>query len=185
MRQVSLAVAFAVVVWAAGCTPLRASSRERLSTEQSQVVLAEGQEEAARRVGEAFARRGFPLLDRRLDDRSTVYVFQGERQKVRAGSGGAYGVAVETYGVGSRFYARLTPRPEGSTRVELFGKPTLEQREVCSGDEPEWLDPCTGGPTTGFIPGQVLDRMTGREETELLRGVLSELRPPPSGGSEP
>lgn len=181
MRQVSLVAVSVVVVWAVGCTPLRASSRERLGPEQSQVVLAERQEEAARRVGEAFARRGFPLLDRRLDDTSTVSVFQGERQKVRAGSGGAYGAAVETYVVGSRFYARLTPRPEGGTRVELFGKPTLEQREVCSGDEPEWLDPCTGGPTTGFLPGQVLDRMSGREEAELLRSVLGELRPPPSG----
>ncbi|WP_143177746.1 hypothetical protein [Cystobacter ferrugineus] len=166
-----------------GCMEqVRASSRSKLTEKQSKVVLAGTADDAARRLTELFSRRKFPLADRQVrKDGASLYLFKGQRSELTTVSGYRYGVSADTYTVGSAFYARLTPQTDGTTQVELFGKPTLDGHVVCGDQDPAWVPRCeeevlAGGTWNG------LDLMTGREEAETIRGMLVEMELESSGG---
>jgi hypothetical protein len=166
-----------------GCMEqVRASSRSNLTEKQSKVVLAGTADDAARRLTELFSRRRFLLTDRQVrEGGASLYLFKGQRSELTSVSGYRYGVTSDTYTVGSAFYARLTPRTDGTTQVELFGKPTLDGHVVCGDQEPAWVPRCeqevlAGGTWNG------LDLMTGREEAETIRGMLVEMELEHSGG---
>jgi hypothetical protein len=82
--------------------------------------------------------------------------------------------------VGSAFYVLLTPQGD-TTKVELFGKPTLDGSEVCSEGAPVWAPVCQEEVFAGSMwTGR--DQMTGREEAETIRGMLLEMDLSASGG---
>ncbi|ATB35893.1 hypothetical protein CYFUS_001307 [Cystobacter fuscus] len=166
-----------------GCMEqVRASSRSKLTEKQSKVVLTGTADDAARRLTELFSRRKFLLADRQVrKDGASLYLFKGQRSELTSVSSFGYGVSGDTYTVGSAFYARLTPQTDGTTQVELFGKPTLDGHVVCGEQDPAWVPRCeeevlAGGTWNG------LDLMTGREEAETLRGMLVEMELENSGG---
>ncbi|WP_155893524.1 hypothetical protein [Cystobacter fuscus] len=168
-----------------GCMEqVRASSRSKLTEKQSKVVLAGTADDAARRLTELFSRRKFLLADRQVrKDGASLYLFKGQRSELTSvsGYGYGYGLSGDTYTVGSAFFARLTPQTDGTTQVELFGKPTLDGHVVCGEQDPAWVPRCeqevlAGGTWNG------LELMTGREEAETIRGLLVEMELENSGG---
>lgn len=154
---------------------VRGSSRSELTEKQSRLVMLGTTDDAARRFTELFARRGVQLTDRQLrKGGATLYVFKGKRSELTSMEGGGNFVVGTTNTVGSAYYVLLTPQADGTTRAELFGKPTVDGQVVCGEQEPAWVPRCTedvyaGGRWTG------LDLTTGREEAETLRGMRVEL----------
>ena len=77
--------------------------------------------------------------------------------------------------------------------MRFVGKPTLDNKEVCS-DQDTGLDVCDGATSEELWAGR--EQATGKEEAEVIRGILvemanSDLRdvvlpvPAPSGGAPP
>jgi|GEM_PF-5638190 len=164
-----------------GCAEIRASSRIRLSEDQSQVILRGTTEDAARRLSELFSRRGYSVTERKaLKGGTALYVFKGQRAEVTTVSGNRNSVYGTTNTVGSVFYALLIPQ-EGVVKVDLFGKPTFDGHEVCSDQDPSWIPACeeiiTGAMWSGW------EQVTGREEAEVIRGMLIDMDLTPA--SEP
>jgi hypothetical protein len=161
-----------LLLLAGGCGAIRASSRDHLPPAASRVVLPGPADGVVPRVIAAFARRGFAVVDRRVDRAVTVLKFKGARATVTVVTTGAYGmVSGSSSSLGSVFYARLLPSPAG-TEIDLIGKPTVDGKEVCS-DADAGLDRCSEVVTGLLWPGR--RQATGKEEAEQIRGVLVEL----------
>lgn len=153
-----------------GLPPVRTSSRSFLSEEASRATTSASPEDTARRIVTLFSQRGLPLIDRReLDAGRVLLKFKGTRTSVQTRDSGESGF-------GSVYFVTLAPRTEGGTALHLFGKPTWRGRAVCTDhDGPE--EPCERE-VRGFF-GTPLE-MTGREESETVRGVIAELGMTPS-----
>ncbi|ATB31957.1 hypothetical protein [Melittangium boletus] len=167
-----------------GCAEIRASSHTRLSEKQSQVALRGTPEDAARRLSELFSRRGYSVTERKsLKGGSSLYVFKGRRSEVTTVMGDRNFVHGTTNTVGSVFYAQLIPQ-EDVVWVNLFGKPTYDGYEVCSDEDPSWIPPCEETVTSAMWSGW--DQVTGREEAEVIRGMLidMELTPESTPGAQ-
>jgi hypothetical protein len=95
-------------------------------------------------------------------------VFSGTRRVV----GGSNTVAT----VGSWYAVRVEPTENG-TRLHLLGKPNVGGTELCSdadatlADADYWCRDTRVDPSSPFCP-----LLTGREEVEVVRGVVTELR---------
>lgn len=174
--KIQTGVLLGLVGLCSGCMDVvRGSSRAELTAKQSRLVLMGTADDAARRFSELFSKRGIHLTDRQtLKSGDTVYVFKGQRSELTSiGAGHGY-VSGATNTVGSAYFVRLTPQPEGTTEVELFGKPTVDGHLVCDGQEPAWVPRCADEVYAG-MQWNGLDLTTGREEAETLRGMLAEL----------
>jgi hypothetical protein len=73
--------------------------------------------------------------------------------------------------VGSVFYVWLTPDGEHGARVSMFGEPTLGDEEPCTQEAPAL--PCT---PISVLPGVIDLYMNGRNEADVVQGVLAELK---------
>lgn len=160
-----------LVALATGCAEVRASSRLQLSEQNSKVVIAGPQEDAARHLVDMFGKRGQMLTDRQKRGDATLYTFKGPRASVTTVSGGAF-VTSSTNTVGSVYFALMKPQ-DGNTLVELFGKPTMDGKPVCSDEDPKWVPRCDAVITGLAWSG--LEQMTGLDEAELIRSILLEL----------
>lgn len=158
----TLAAVLGVLALATGCVKeVRASSRPLLNARDSQASVAGPEEDTVRRLTEGFSKHGFTLADHHPLSGATLYTFKGPREVPHAN-----GL------VGSIFYVRLEAR-DGHTEVDLFGKPTLGGKPVCSDEAVTWAPPCE---TTMAGLGWVgLSGMTGAEEAQTLRAILEEL----------
>jgi hypothetical protein len=156
----------------AGCAEIRASSRAQLASEQSRLQFSAADDGAIKPLIEAFARRGFPIVDRQQAKDGTYLTFKGARTSVTVVTGTQYGTTGQSTDVGSVFYARVTPG-EGGAQVELFGKPTVSGLPVCSDHDSSWKQRCEPVVTGALWPGR--SRTTGREEAEIIRGIILEL----------
>jgi hypothetical protein len=159
-----------------GCMEsVRASSRSELTEKQSKVVLVGTADDAARRLAELFSKRGFPLTDRQVRKGGvTLYVFKGQRSSLTTVTSFGRSVSGSTNTVGSAFFVQLRPQADGTTQVDLFGKPTLDGDVVCGDEDPAWVPRCEEDVyARGMWTG--LEQMTGREEAEAIRGVLVEM----------
>ncbi|MFH0899592.1 MAG: hypothetical protein V2A73_03060 [Pseudomonadota bacterium] len=194
-------------------TPLESSSRTYLSVEMSRACLHGSVEEVARTIIDLFTKRGYPLVDRRNRTDGFLLKFKGIRQVVTTAV--AVPVLTPTYGypfpvgtgigigtvgmpirmgthvrstsdaIGSVYYASLVQAADGATvAIALYGKPTLNSLEVCSSFDREMTVYCDGVMTGEMWHGRA--QMLGREEAEVIRGILAELalseqvvRPPP------
>jgi hypothetical protein len=175
--------AAALLLLAAGCTfPLRATTRDRLEPSETAMILQTTAEGAAPRVADAFAARGFPLVDRRVAADGTLLLKLKGRRSVASfvsGGGTQHGswVRGKSGEIGSVFYASLAPVPEG-VRLELYGKPTYQGDESCRPEDPPPFR-CRelGSPEEVHVPtsGPFGSLVTGREEAETVRGILVEL----------
>ncbi|NMO19172.1 hypothetical protein HPC49_25330 [Pyxidicoccus fallax] len=162
-------------------TTVRSSSRAHLPEQQSQALLRGTPDDAARRFSELFSKRGFEVTERlkRKGD-ATLYVFKGRRMAVTTVKNTGFGMAGSVKTVGSAFYVLLTPDAD-TTRVDLFGKPTIDGRAVCSDEPPAWVPLCQGDVSTEAMWGGG-EQVTGREEAETISGLLLEMSLSGSGG---
>ncbi len=158
-----------------GCmAEIRTSSRAELSLADSQLTLPVSQQESERVISESFAKRGFPIVDRRvLRDSASLLTFKGSRASITTVSGNAYYVGSSTEQIGSVFYARFHPQGE-QTQVSFLGKPTVSGKTVCSDQDLEFGVKCDSV-STGYVwTGR--QQATGREEAEAIRGLTLELK---------
>jgi len=175
-------IAVVGVVLSSGCASVRTSSSDHLAPRDSEVFLQGGPEDAARRITEVLSKRGLNVTERQLQkDGSSVYTFKGHRADLTtvagAGDGGVYG---STNSVGSFIFARFEQQ-EDVTRVSLLGKPAIDGKVVCSDAAPAWVPGCTSHVYTGVLwHGRA--RMTGKDEAEVIRGVILELGMSPASG---
>jgi hypothetical protein len=165
----------------AGCSSIRASSRNKMD-ERSSILLVDANKETARdQLTKSFNQRGCDLLDQKEQSEGTLRLkFKGRRSTVTTVSGyiGQYGGSVGSSSdvIGSVYYAMLIPR-ENATYVRLLGKPTHDGKEICSDhDNSPFLktDPCED--FTAWWSWSGRNQMTGLEESELIRGVKLELQ---------
>lgn len=160
-----------LVALATGCAEIRASSRLNLSEKDSKVVIVGPEEDTVRRLTDMFSKRGQMLTDRKARKDGTLYTFKGPRSSVTTVSGGQY-VTSATNVVGSIYYALLKTQ-DGNTLVELFGKPTMDGKPVCSDEDPTWVPRCESVITGIAWSGR--DQMTGQDEAEAIRSIMLEL----------
>ncbi|WNG49395.1 hypothetical protein F0U60_38700 [Archangium minus] len=105
------------------------------------------------------------LVERKeLEPGKVMLKFKGDRETMKVGES-------SSAQVGSVFFALFQMR-EGGTTFTLFGKPTYMGREVCT-DHDGTLFQCEGNDLKSLL--QVPANMTGRAESETIRGVISEL----------
>jgi hypothetical protein len=140
-----------------GRTALRTSSRQSISEADSRIVLVAPEQDVVRRLREMFGMRGLQLVDRQPYETGNIYVFKGRRQSSRIGS--IYYVLVKSQG--------------DNTRLELFGKPTLDDKAGCSNQDPPWVTDCERVVVKRKASSK--KQMTGREEAEAIRSLLLEL----------
>jgi hypothetical protein len=161
------------VLLATGCVANRASSHAYLGEAQSQIVLEAPELVVLMRLEALMARAGLRKLEP-LQDRSgqTLHVFQGTRHIRTVTLSSRRGNDVEHILIGSVFYVRLSRQGWG-TRVEMLGKPTYNNRGVCSDQDEVWGLDCAPLFSEKSWSGRA--KMTGREEALFIRALLSAL----------
>ncbi|WNG50167.1 hypothetical protein F0U60_43105 [Archangium minus] len=113
-----------------------------------------------------MSRRGMNLVDRKeLEPGKVMLKFKGDRETMKVGES-------SSAQVGSVFFALFQTREGGGTTFTLFGKPTYMGREVCTDHDGTLFQCEEGKDLKGFL--QVPPNMTGRAESETIRGVISE-----------
>jgi len=123
-----------------------------------------------------MAERGFPVVQEVAGDSGKYYIFKGARTNVTTVRGTSTVIAANTVQVGSWYVARIRSAG-GGTQVFLFGKPTLNGTEVCSDADAELKDAqywCRDATVRDDWPGSSI--VSGREESEVVRGVLIGLK---------
>jgi hypothetical protein len=145
---------------------VRTSSRDFLSESDSQFSSPSPAEQVTRRLMDLLSRRGMNLVDRKeLEPGKVMLKFKGDRETMKVGES-------SSAQVGSVYFAIFQAREGGGTALTLFGKPTYMGREVCT-DYDGTLFQCEGNDLKGFL--QTPPNMTGRAESETIRGIISEL----------
>jgi hypothetical protein len=129
----------------------------------STALLARPPAAAAEQVGAAFCKRGLQVVERRSGGGGLVLRFKGEHRQVVTGAR-----PMRSRDLGSVYFARLLPTASG-TELILFGRPTLDGRELCADTEPSWAGDCESAGTA--VP------LSDEREVDTLRSVLLELRP--------
>ncbi len=126
---------------------------------------------------QGFTKRGYPLIDRRNRDAGKVAVmkFKGRRGAVTTVTGNKYGVYGSTDEIGSVFYALVSADAAGSL-VKVYGKPTANGKEACDDhDAQNFVDVDACENLVAGIEWSGRAQMSGREESEVIRGVLVSL----------
>ncbi len=131
------------------------SSRTILGPQQSGAVSPRPIAETAMEVTRLFEVRGFALVDQHVDAPNGELLLK-------------YSL-VHAHDVGSVFYVWVTPTASGSM-VSLLGKPTLDGTEPCTNDGVVLA-------CSKVVMGAdfVEAYMSGRTETDIAHGVLSQL----------
>ncbi|PTL85912.1 hypothetical protein [Vitiosangium sp. GDMCC 1.1324] len=161
----TLALSLSLLLLVPACVSIRTSSRDFLSENDSQFSTSSPVDEATQRLMDVLSRRGIHLIDRKeLEPGKVLLKFKGTRMVTQEGK---YGSAE----IGSAYYVHVQPRPEGGTQLSLFGKPTYRGREVCTDHDDGTFFTCEGNIRGLGTPPE----MTGREESETIRGVIVEL----------
>lgn len=135
-------------------------------------------------------RRGFLLVDHgEARTGVQVYVFRGSRSSAPVVSQVANQATARTIELGSVFYAIVQPLPAGvnpsGARLLLFGKPTVNGADLCSDADARLTEFSYRCKDVVVEEGSSQRaNITGREETDVVRGVLLTLTAvlPPSDG---
>lgn len=158
----SIALGAASVSFAAcvTLTPVRSSSRDHLSAQQSAFLSRCSMQDTAAELSRIFKGRAAPIVSEQgVSGNNLILKFRGER-------------GLSALGIGSIYYARLETRSP-NTFVQILGKPILKSQEVCSkNDWPETKceDVMVGTQWPGF------HMVTGREEADAISGALIDLK---------
>jgi hypothetical protein len=153
------------------CVEATWSSRSYLSHDQSSGATNRDVTTTAREVVRLFEVREFQLLDQqamRATDGGLVMKLAKSNRPLPANKTVSPGVGA--HDVGSVFYVWITPDGADGSRVELLGKPTLAGAEPCT---TEGVKPCT---TVTASAQFVAAFMSGRDEAQIVHGILSELQ---------
>ncbi|QRN95558.1 hypothetical protein JRI60_41950 [Archangium violaceum] len=176
MRMSRLIVLLLPLVFGSACFPTRyisGNSWRYLTYEQSHFTSAQAPDELALRVIELLTRRGFPLVNRReTAPGKLVYQFKGFRETVAqlSTSSKRNSSEVDSTSIGSVFYAEIEPLGTGSSLV-LSGWSSRDGLETCTKADPTPLG-CDFALGVAWADSRPLN---GREEAELIRGMLIEL----------
>jgi hypothetical protein len=169
LRQANRYVLVLLGITLSACATLDASSRDHIEPSQSEARIEIGAEQTRVAIVEEFEERGFQRVDTRIADGARFITFKGTRTTQTSGSTDS----VTSTAIGSVFVARIVPVSASETRVRLFGKPTMDGKEICT--EYDWEGTTCETVKTGVAwPGREL--MTGREEAETIRSVLLALK---------
>jgi hypothetical protein len=162
-----------VLLAVSGCAAgpaLRVSTAQLLPPDSTRVDLPADRQKTVALLKRLMAERGLSVkaVAATRDGHAQYVVFSGPRRLI----GTTYSRAT----VGSWIAARVEPMPSG-TRVQLLGKPNLGGQEVCSdadvqlADAEYWCRDTRVNPASPYYA-----QMTGREEAELIRGLMVELQ---------
>ncbi|MBL8953003.1 MAG: hypothetical protein JNK82_19655 [Myxococcaceae bacterium] len=162
-----------VAVVLSGCSNLivvRGSSNDFLKRKATSVVLNAPQKVVQERLDEMFERKGFrPYSSTPGENGSQVLIYRGSRRVPREAQ--AYGIEL-----GSWFAARVATVEGNQTEVTLMGKPMVGAVEICSEHDNLLNDikyVCSDTKVPPDWAGKNL--VSGRDETEVVSGVLSDL----------
>jgi hypothetical protein len=132
-------------------------------------------------VSKELERRGFLLVDKGETRTGVqVYVFRGSRSSATVVTEAANQVGIRTIELGSVFYALVQPIPAGvnpsGARLFLFGKPTVNGADLCSDVDARLIEFGYQCKDVAVEEGSSFRAsITGREETDVVRGVLLTL----------
>lgn len=170
--------AISLMLGATGCASIRTSSSDHLKPDESSATAACTLTDASEVFTKLFKERGVPIVSETEASPTTrLLKFKGPRTSVTTVSGstfnGAGSVQGSTDAIGSVFYVWLASDPKGGTKASMLGKPTGNGREVCS--PADWANiKCEEVYSGALWPGRA--QMTGREESEVVTGLLVEYR---------
>lgn len=163
---------------AAGCVrELRASSRADAAGGNFTLLFPGSPDDALGWLAEQLQAKGDRFLTLYGRPDRQIAVFRGTRERVSLPGQGYWGPKGTLTGkdlrVGSIFYAYASPASDQWTYVALLGKPTLNDHALCSSEDLTWRLPCS--PVS--VPKGWTDTLaaTGKEEAEVIRGLLAEL----------
>lgn len=168
-----LVVAVAVVV-TSGCSNLvvvRGSSNDFLKRKATTVQLNAPPNVVQERLDQQMDRRGFrPAASHAGANGATVLIYKGSRRVSREARD--YGIQL-----GSWFAARISPDQAGTgSELWLMGKPMVGNLELCSEHDNLLEDIKYTCQDTKVPPDWAgMNLVTGRDETEVVSGVLSDL----------
>lgn len=170
MKRIVLLGASLILGGCAAGPPLRVSTAQLLPPENSEVTVAKSKTETVDLIKRLMAERGLlvksvaPTKDRKAE----YVVFSGPRRLLS----GTNSIAT----VGSWIAVRVEPS-EGGTHVKLLGKPNLGGQELCSDADRELADADYWCKDTSVNPSSpYYSQLTGREEAELITGLVTELK---------
>lgn len=166
----TLALGFSV----AGCVStnpvVRVSTAELKSDDAMEVTLAEPTAQVIETLKKLMDQRGLKVkavAPTQTPD-TAYYVFTGPRRVLSSGDTVA--------SVGSWIAVRVEPHDQG-TRLSFLGKPTIGGQELCSDADARLADAQYWCQDTRVDPKSTFAReLTGREEVELITGLITELR---------
>ena len=170
MFRFSWAFAFALAGCVTANPPLRMSTAQLMQPGQSELTVATPQAQTVEKLKKLMAERGLGVktVVATKDGKATYYVFSGPRKVI--------GTETTVASVGSWVAARVETHPDG-TFVRLLGKPTVAGVELCSdadaqlADADYWCQDTRVNPDSPYAAN-----LTGREEVELVRSVVLELK---------
>jgi hypothetical protein len=167
-----------LVLSATGCVEIRASSRQFLPPNSSQVTLQGSPRDATLRF--LFLIKGMgaylePLPSRTDESRLLAFRINRYNQSIKTTTGNI----VSYTDVESILYVRMTPG-DGVTQVEMLGKPTYNSFIVCSDEDDAWALKCD--PLFAESFSSLRKRMTGKEEALFIEAILRELQRSPKTG---
>jgi hypothetical protein len=156
---------------AIACVPVRGSSRDYLNEDQSQLVVGESLENAARRVHELFLDQHVPYVEERnisVDERVLVYS-RGWSSTIQRDLFGD--IRTDT---GSVFFAHLKRRGPTQTAIYFLGKPTLNGKAICTDYDRGIYDCQHDGWAVLFSPEE--KTFKGHTEADVVQKVIKAYR---------
>jgi hypothetical protein len=194
-------VAFLVsstLFFSACTTPTRVSTAELLSANESEVTLNKTYFETSAILKSLMSKRGLAMknIAPTKDSLAQYFIFSGQRktaastanrpslsQKTGQETGQKTGQKISqktkkpVITVGSWIAARLEGKGK-STHVRFLGKPNIGDQELCS-DADSQLEDAEYWCQNTYIKKDSphLSQMSGREEAQLIRSLVSELKP--------
>jgi hypothetical protein len=154
----------------------RVSTVQTLTPARSAVVIQGARAEVVQRLQAELSGHGAALIDRaNAPNGATLYVFRGQRMSATIVRGNSYGVYGSSYQIGSSYFARLRDVP-GGVEVFLMGKPTVNGTDLCSDADTllaEFDYHCSDSRLRE--DSSLWAQVSGREETEAVRGVIVRL----------
>lgn len=180
MRKASLVLAVLLGCSQLGCgliyQPVRLSTYENMPAEDALLQVPRSSTEVASALLKIMEGRGFPLVYKgKRKDGQLILAFRGPRRAPPAVTGNPQ-YATQTYQFGSFFAAGLQDLPDGAL-LALFGKPTVQGVELCADADVELADLQYWCRDSSLLATSPLGAyITGREEQEVIRGVLGTLQ---------
>lgn len=164
----------ALAIGAGGCASIKTSSNDHLRPDESSATVPCTLGDASDSVSKIFKERGVPIVSETEPSATTrMLKFKGPRVAITTVSGGSGSVTSSTDAIGSVYYVWLAADGKGGTKATVLGKPTANGLEPCAPSD--WSNiKCDGIWTGAGWSGR--DQMTGREESEMVTGLLVEYR---------